>query len=205
MIDEHTETATFTVDLKGVADSPTAFAGDMTNNSADVDFSGATFDIIDINTAAQPFGGNTTDDDAALGRAASEVIYYIVSGIKDNPDLLTRVHQFVRQHRRPQQRRWHLVLVAGRSRRPERARPRLWHHRASEELELTLTTVATENDGDVNTNSATFRIAIDPPGSGGGDFFPDPPVLIVGPMLAQEDRDQNLDGTTSGTELTTAS
>ena len=191
--DDRVETGSFTIDLKGVADTPTVFAGDMTNDPADMDYSGATGTIIDVNTAGMAFGGATTDTDQALGRAPSESIFYIVSGIKDNANLqlafVNSAGTIIGLNNGDGT--WFLseadladLHVKGRA---------SGINGVFETVELTLTTVATENDGDVATNAAKFRVGIDPPAAGGGGIEPFPPIVTIGPMNGIEDGVLTLD------------
>ncbi|MEL7429541.1 MAG: type I secretion C-terminal target domain-containing protein [Pseudomonadota bacterium] len=58
---------------------------------------------------------------------------------------------------------------------------------------LTLTTIATENDGDVATSSTTFDVEITPGAGGGPVVSPLPPIVTVNPMSVNEDGSIALD------------
>jgi hypothetical protein len=165
----------YSVDLEGVADIPTVFAGD---------YSGSTGSIMPVNPTGTEFGGTTTDTDVALGQGQSEAIHYVVSGLKDTPgltlafvDATTGVPVGFNNNdgtwtlTPAQLANLAIMSVPG----------------SAGSVTLTLTTVATENDGDVATNSTTFDVSVTP-GSGGGSVpVPMPPEVTINPMVVNED------------------
>ena len=164
----------FAIDLVGVADVPTVFAGDVSGNDGD---------ILAINPTGNEFGGVTTDTDAGLGRADSEEIYYIVSGIKDEPNInmafVNSAGDIVGLNNNDGT--WMLtpaeladlnILTSGGS---------------AGTVTLTLTTVATENDGDRATNATTFDLTVTNTGGSGGVIVPLPPIVTINAMPTNED------------------
>ncbi len=165
----------YSVDLVGVADVPTVFAGD---------YSGATGSIIPVNPTGTEFGGTTTDTDVSLGQSQSEAIHYVVSGLSDTPgltlafvDATTGMPVGFNNN----DGTWTLTPA-------QLANLAIMSVPGSNgNVTLTLTTIATENDGDVATNSTTFDVTVSP-GSGGGSVpVPLPPEVTVNPMVVNED------------------
>lgn len=165
---EKTETGVFNVNLVGTADVPTVFATSVAGSS------GSEIPI--------SIGGQSTDNDVALGRALSEDIYYVVSVLNpgsapalgftdgaghvvglnngDGTWLLTPADLA----------NLHVLAAAG----------------SSGTANLRVTTIATENDGDVASNSTTFNVAVTA-GTGGGGTPPLPPAVSVGVSAGDED------------------
>jgi hypothetical protein len=165
---DKTETGSFTVDLVGTADTPTAFASSVSGSSG--------------SELALSLGGVSTDTDVSLGRALSEDVYYVVSVLNpgtapalgftdgagnivglDNGDgtwVLTPA-DLVNLH----------VFTPG---------------GAVGTANLRLTTIATENDGDVASNTANFNVVVTS-GSGGGGTAPLPPDVAIGLNSGNED------------------
>ncbi|MDZ7824625.1 MAG: hypothetical protein U5K75_11760 [Ahrensia sp.] len=56
-----------------------------------------------------------------------------------------------------------------------------------------MTTIATENDGDVATSSTTFDVTVTPGTGGGTVAVPLPPIVTVNPMVVDEDGTITLD------------
>ncbi|MEL6968003.1 MAG: type I secretion C-terminal target domain-containing protein [Pseudomonadota bacterium] len=168
---------TFNIDLVGDADLPTVFADNYTGND-DV--------LIAVNPTGAEFGGTTTDTDVANGEGQSEDILYIVSGLND-PDTPTLA--FVDSAGDPVglnnlDGTWlftpaeladlHVRSVRG----------------ADGVANLTLTTVATENDGDVAQNSTPFTVTINNIPGPVVPIVPLPPIVTVSPMSTNEDGSQ---------------
>ncbi|MDX2288214.1 MAG: type I secretion C-terminal target domain-containing protein, partial [Hyphomicrobiaceae bacterium] len=179
------EAGSFGVDLVGTADTPTAYATAPADPVSGLPtFSG------DAGTEIMlTLGGDSTDTDVALGRPLSEDIYYVVSLLNpgdaplmtftdgsgtviglDNGDhtwVLTPAELAV----------LHIITNAG----------------DEGTAHLRLTTIATENDGDVALNSAVFDVVVgtDPGGGGGDPGDPgDPPLapqLTIGTSTGLED------------------
>ncbi|EFL87465.1 type I secretion C-terminal target domain-containing protein, partial [Ahrensia sp. R2A130] len=167
----------FAVDLVGDADLPTVFADDYTGDDNT---------IFALNPTGIEFGGTTSDVDVANGQAQSETIYYIVSGLRDPG---TPILAFVDSAGDPiglnnQDGTWlltpaeiadlNVITPSG----------------ESGTANLTLTTVATENDGDQATNATTFTIDITANGVSGTPIEPLPPIVTVSPMTVGEDGTQ---------------
>ncbi len=171
---------TFDVNLVGVADQPTVFAG---NYSGDDDT------LIAINPTGAEFGGETADTDVANGQLPSETLYYVVSGLGQTDEPLL---SFVNAAGDPvgfnnQDGTWlftpadlaglHVIGLAGQD----------------GTANLTLTTVTNENDGDSDTNSTTFTVDITAVNGTGTAIQPLPPVVVVNPMIVDEDGTRILD------------
>jgi len=162
------ETGIFSVDLEGTADVPTAFASSASGNSG--------------TQLAVTLGGVSTDTDAALGRVASEDVYYVVSLLNpgtapplgftngagtivglangDGTWILTAAELV----------NLHVTTPPG----------------VAGIAELRLTSIAVENDGDTNSNSADFTVTVvSQPGTGGTP--PLPPVVTIGTTAGNED------------------
>lgn len=166
-------TGSFAVSVTGVADTPTAFADDVAGAQT-----GAR---IPVN-----IGGLTTDTDTALGRSDSEEIHYIVSGLPtDGSGIIAFTNgagQIVGLNNG--NGNWYL----------QPADLADLHITSSTgtigTFDLTLTTFATENDGDNDqaTQSTSWSVEF-VPGSGGGSSDPAPikPILTVNPTVVDED------------------
>lgn len=165
----------YAVDLVGVADVPTVFAND---------YSGSTGSMIPVNPTGSEFGGVTTDNDVALGQTQSEAIHYVVSGLSDTPgltlafvDLATGLPVGFNNNdgtwtlTPAQLSNLAIMSVPG----------------SNGSVTLTLTTIATENDGDVATNSTTFDVTVSPGSGGGAVPVPMPPEVTISPMTVNED------------------
>jgi hypothetical protein len=171
----------YAVNFEGVADVPTVFAND---------YSGTSGTPVLVNPTGTEFGGTTTDTDVALGQTQSESIYYIVSGLYDTPGLTLAFIDaasgmpvgFNNNNGTwiltPAQLANLAITAVGGS---------------SGSVTLTLTTVATENDGDVATNSTAFDVNFGTTGGGGGGTPPLPPIIVVNPMIGTEDNAYALD------------
>lgn len=162
------ESGTFSVNLVGTADVPTVFASSVAGNSGTL--------------LPLALGGVSTDTDASLGRAPSEDIYYIVSVLNpasapplgftdgsgnivglDNGDgtwLLTPADLAG----------LHVTTPGG----------------AAGTANLRITTIATENDGDVASNSTTFNVVVTS-APGGGGTPPAEPKVTIGTNAGNED------------------
>ncbi|MFO1170787.1 MAG: type I secretion C-terminal target domain-containing protein [Hyphomicrobiaceae bacterium] len=162
------ESGTFNVDLVGTADVPTVFASSA---------SGGSGTLLPLN-----LGGVSTDTDASLGRTPSEGIYYIVAILNpgtapalgftnaagdivglDNGDgtwVLTPADLVG----------LHVTTPGG----------------TAGTANLRLTTIATENDGDVASNSTTFNVVVTSQ-PGGGGTPPLPPSVTIGTNAGNED------------------
>jgi hypothetical protein len=165
----------FAIDLVGVADVPTVFANDVSGNDGV---------IMAINPTGVEFGGDTTDtDSSALGRADSEGIYYIVSGVQDNPTInmafVDSTGAIIGLNNNDGT--WLLtpadladvnILTAGGS---------------SGTVTLTLTTIATENDGDRATNAVNFDLTVTNSGGSGSVVAPLPPIVTINIVPGNED------------------
>ena len=157
------------VNLTGTADVPTVFATTTSGNS------GA---IIPVT-----LGGTTTDTDVALGRPQSEDIFYVLRttntgtaplfGLVDgagnllgldtgNGSFLLRPSELADLH---------IITPSG----------------VGGTINLQLTTVATENDGDQATNSTNFTVTVIPQSGTGPGTAPLPPTVTVGANSGNED------------------
>ncbi|MEO0636512.1 MAG: type I secretion C-terminal target domain-containing protein [Pseudomonadota bacterium] len=163
-----TVSRTFSVNLVGDADTPTVFANNVSGN--------------DNTPLALSLGGTTTDTDAAQGQAVSESIYYIVSGFADpGADVLLTDAAGDPIGFNNQDGTWvlqpsdlanlHIMGIRG----------------TGGSKTLTVTTIATENDGDVAMNSTTFTVSITNTGGPGSPQAPLPPVVTINPMTVDED------------------
>ncbi len=163
------ETGTFNINLIGSADTPTAFATST---------SGASGSELVLN-----LGGVSTDTDAALGRALSEDIYYVVAvtnpgaapalGFTDGSGNVVGLDNgdgtwvftpadFIGLH---------ILTVDG----------------ASGTANLRLTSIAVENDGDTASNTANFTVTVVPGTGGPGGNAPQPPLVSIGTNSGNED------------------
>ncbi|MCB1449639.1 MAG: type I secretion C-terminal target domain-containing protein, partial [Nitratireductor sp.] len=166
---------TYGIDLVGVADIPTVFAGD---------YSGTTGTPVAVNPTGSEFGGMTTDADVSLGNPQSESIHYIVSNLDGTPglnlafvDATTGAPVGFNNNNGTWTLRPSDLVNLGVTAAPG----------SSGTVTLTLTTVATENDGDVSTNSATFDVAFGTGPGAGVIPTPLPPLVTVNPMSVNED------------------
>ncbi|MEZ5800908.1 MAG: hypothetical protein R3D29_11195 [Nitratireductor sp.] len=170
-----TVSVSYAVDIVGVADIPTVFAGD---------YSGTTGTPVAVN----PTGSGIRWNDNGYG------CFTWQSAVGSHPlhrqqsrrdaraqSCLCRCNQ--RRAGWLQQQQWHRTL------RPSdlvnlgvTAAPG-----SSGAVTLTLTTVATENDGDVATNSTTFDVAFGTGPGAGVIPTPLPPLVTVNPMSVNED------------------
>jgi large repetitive protein len=168
--------STFAISIDGVADVPTVFAGSV---------SGTAGSLIALNPTGVQFGGVSTDTDVALGRSQSERIYYIVSGLQTNPAvelaLTNSSGQIVGLDNGDGT--WYLEpadLVGLQI---------LTRPGSSGTVNMTLTTIAVENDSGSRAQSATnasFSVTV-VPGGGGGGPMPLLPVVSIGLSSANED------------------
>ncbi|MGL4241643.1 MAG: beta strand repeat-containing protein, partial [Beijerinckiaceae bacterium] len=171
-----TVSSTFSIALDGVADTPTVYAGSV---------SGTAGTLIQLNPTGVEFGGVSTDTDTALGRPQSERIYYIVSGLNSNPGvtiaLTNSAGQIVGLDNGDGT--WFLEPA-------DLADLRILTSAGSNgTVNLTLTTVAVENDTGSRAQSATsasFSVTV-VPGSGGGGTAPLPPTVTINTSTALED------------------
>ncbi|MCB1509419.1 MAG: type I secretion C-terminal target domain-containing protein, partial [Hyphomicrobiaceae bacterium] len=167
---DRNETTNFSVNLVGDADTPTVFANSVSGE-----------DAVRIPIT---LGGTTTDADVALGRAQSEDIYYIVStrsltgvgaiGFVDAAGNLVGLDNGDGS--------WLL-------RPADLAGLHVFSSAGSNGLaELTLTTVAVENDGDRAVNAVDFTVTItDLDGPGGSGPAPLPPQITISTSNGNED------------------
>jgi large repetitive protein len=168
--------STFAISIDGVADIPTVFAGSV---------SGTAGSLIALNPTGVQFGGVSTDTDVSLGRALSERIYYIVSGLQTNPavELAFTNSSGLIVGLDNGDGTWYLEpadLVGLQI---------LTRPGGSGTVNLTLTTIAVENDTGSRAQSATnasFSVTV-VPGSGGGGPNPLAPVVSIGLSSANED------------------
>ena len=168
---------TYAVDLVGDADTPTAFAQNV---------SAVTGQLTALNPTGAEFGGAITDTDAALGRPSSERIYYIVSGA---PGVLGTDVAFFKPGGElaglnNNDGTWYLspadlvgLQITSR-----------YGFTGTVNLELTVVTV--ENDGDLATSAvpASFTATFTPDSSGsGGNITPVTPTISITPITTAED------------------
>ncbi|CAM9929252.1 unnamed protein product, partial [Phaeothamnion confervicola] len=157
------------VDLVGTADIPTVFAGSAAGDS------GTPVPLV--------LGGTTTDTDVALGRAQSEAIFYVLRttnpgsaplfGLVDGSGNMIGLDigggSFLLT---PAEIGDVNVITPG---------------GIGGTIDMELTTVATENDGDRATNSTAFQVVIAPLTGSGAGTPPLPPVVTVGATDGNED------------------
>ncbi|MBL8883016.1 MAG: type I secretion C-terminal target domain-containing protein [Hyphomicrobium sp.] len=165
---EKTENGVFNVNLVGTADVPTVFANSVAGSS------GSEIPI--------SIGGQSTDNDVALGRALSEDIYYVVSvlnpgsapplGFTDGAGHMVGLNNGDGTWLLTPADLANLHVLAGAG--------------SSGTANLRVTTIATENDGDVASNSTTFNVAVTA-GTGGGGTPPLPPTVSIGVSAGNED------------------
>jgi hypothetical protein len=167
----------YAVDLVGVADVPTAFAGSIVAQTGRP---------VAINPTGAEFGGAIQDRDVALGRPSSENIYYIVQG---TGGVVGRDIAFFKPDGQlaglnNNDGTWYLTpadligLQIG---------SRFGFIGAAS---LTLTAVAVENDGSLATSAtpASFTATFVPdPAGAGGAVIPLTPLISVTPMTSLED------------------
>jgi len=159
---------TLAVNLIGVADTPTVFAPNLSG--------------VDDSPLRLALGGVSTDTDTDLGRPASEEVIYIVSGFDGpGPALVLTDADGDPIGFNNQDGTW-LVQADDLPNLHIFGLPNTSGTRT-----LTLTTVATENDGDVATNATTFDVEIIPSGNATASLPPLPPIVIVNPMVVDED------------------
>lgn len=170
-----TVSSSFTVDLVGVADVPTAFATSVTGTSGT---------YIALNPTGVEFGGHRTDADSGLGRPDSERIYYILSGLNSAPGVTFGLFDASGNSvgLNNGDGSWFLTpadLVGLQI---------LAKNGSGGTATLTLTSVAEENDGDraTSASSATFTVTV-APGSGGTGPSPLPPTVTISPTTGLED------------------
>ncbi|MBI1386374.1 MAG: hypothetical protein GC150_15815 [Rhizobiales bacterium] len=182
---DKTETANFAVDLIGTADTPTVFVNepvDGVTGRPTVSGSSGTRLSIDL-------GGESTDTDVALGRAASEEVYYVIRvlnpgtapllGFTDGAGNIVALDNgdgtFLLSAATPAALQalladLHVVTPGG----------------SVGTANLRLTTIAVENDGDTAQNSTDFDVVVTST-PGGGGTPPLPPSVTVGVSSGIED------------------
>ncbi len=175
------ETASFTVDLVGDADTPTSFVNSVGTGTA--------YTLINIDA-----GGVNTDTDSDLGRAESEDrLYYIMQvtnpSTAPNFVLMDSSNQMVGVN-----------LGGGKFLvRPSEINDLNIMTSASGggEINFTWTTYTVENDGDMAWSQAPgeFTITVSAGGGGPGGIAPLEPFITVGPTGTNEDGSVVLDVT----------
>ena len=157
------------VNLVGTADVPTVYASNAAGNSG--------------TPISLTLGGTTTDTDVALGRTQSESIFYVlrttnpgsapIFGLVDSSGSIIGLDigggNFVLT---PAEIGDVRVITPG---------------GIGGTIQMELTTVATENDGDRATNSTTLQVDIAPLTGSGPGTAPLPPVVTVGVNNGNED------------------
>jgi len=178
---EITQTHSFTVNLVGQVDTPTAhtLAAYEGNSGA----------LIALNPGGHDFGGNSTDRDEALGRILSESpasggdIYYVVSNLDPALALVDGNGDPIGQNNNDGS--W-LLRAADLANLYIVSAPGF-----SGTVTLALTTVVTENDGSQAQTStpALFNVTfhVGSGGTGGFDVDPLPALITIGPAMAGED------------------
>ena len=166
---DKTETGSLGVNLTGTADVPTVFATSTSGNS------GTSIPVT--------LGGTTTDTDVALGRTQSEDIFYVlrttntgtaplfglVDGSGNVLGLDTGNGSFLLRPSELADLR--IITPSG----------------VGGTINLQLTTVATENDGDRATNSTNLTVTVVPQTGTGPGTAPLPPTVTVGANSGNED------------------
>lgn len=163
------ENGIFSVNLVGTADVPTVFATSVLGTSGQ--------------ELAISLGGTSTDTDASLGRSGSEDIYYIVSvqnpgtapllGFTDGAGHVVGLDNG--------DGTWllspadlanlHVLTPSG----------------STGVANLTLTTIAVENDGDRASNTTNFTVEVTAGSGPGGGPAPLPPSVSIGTNAGNED------------------
>ncbi len=172
---------TFSVDLRGVADVPTAYAQNVT---------GTTGQLTRINPNSLTgwnLGGEITDTDVTQGRTNSERIYYIISGLNSVPGLEVGFFKSdgTLAGLNNNDGTWYLTradlvdlhIVS--------------RYGQTGDITLTITSVTEENDNPtvaVNSTPATFTASFLPDvGGSGGNITPLAPIVSVTAMSGNED------------------
>jgi hypothetical protein len=182
VIDSTIQDGTFHVKLIGTADVPTVFADSSITGGRKIPIA---------------VGGVSTDSDVALGRAPSERIHYFISAI--DLDGISEF-QFIDSSNTPVgfdggQKTWFL--------RPQdvasaEATGGLFFSlrspsNSSATATFNFTAVATEDDGDVATNSVTFTATYEWQNGSFVDIEPLAPIVTIGPHVGIEDVDLPFD------------
>ncbi len=168
---------TYAIDLVGDADTPTAFAQNVT---------ATTGQLTALNPTGAEFGGTITDTDVALGRPSSERVYYIVSGA---PGIVGTEVAFFKPGGElaglnNNDGTWYLspadlvgLQITSR-------------YGFTGTVNLQLTVVTVENDGDLATSAApaNFTATFTPDAGGsGGNITPVTPTISITPITTAED------------------
>jgi len=187
VFDELIQTGTFEVEIIGTADVPTVFVDGLITGHSKIPIS---------------LGGATTDTDVALGRTLSEKIHYFIEA-KEMAGMTA--FQFVNSGNNAVgfeggSNTWFLtpddVAAAEASGGLFFASQDGWGSNSIDTpmASFELTSVATENDGDVATSTAVFNVSFWEPGPGNPNTIPPlAPIVTIGPNIGLEDTNLVMD------------